>query len=203
MEAFKKLFPGRRGNPREARARRTPLEFGSRTRCGSGEKQAELFAGPEGSSPRGRAHDQRTRPPTWSVRSAPIAAPAPPRAPACNSAAMQLHLDEIATSVAPRRSTSILASLDQAGWPGAIIPGFPPTSPPAISAPPPRAPELTAKKTLAVYAACYSNRVFKSLRLHSRFTVCYSWNTLIDQPWKYPGNVHCPTRLGDIGPIPL
>ena len=39
--------------------------------------------------------------------------------PACNSEAMQLHLDEIATKVSPGAHAILL--LDQAGWHGAKI----------------------------------------------------------------------------------
>jgi len=63
--------------------------------------------------------------------------------PACNSEAMQLHLNEIATKVTPGAHAMLL--LDQAGWHGAAIL----TIPNNISLVPllPRAPKLNARKT--------------------------------------------------------
>jgi hypothetical protein len=58
--------------------------------------------------------------------------------PACNSEAMQLHLDEIATKVAPGAHAILI--LDQAGWHGAKQLRIPANI--SLLPLPPRAPEL-------------------------------------------------------------
>ena len=61
--------------------------------------------------------------------------------PACNSEAMQLHLDEIATKVTPGAHAILL--LDQAGWHGAKILRAPSNI--TLMPLPPRAPELNGQ----------------------------------------------------------
>jgi len=96
--------------------------------------------------------------------------------PACNSEAMQLHLDEIATKVTPGAHAIVL--LDQAGWHGAKALKVPSNISLLL-------PNSTAKKTSG--SSCVkiglSNRIFKSFD-NIVDHCCYAWNTLIDQPWK-------------------
>ena len=62
--------------------------------------------------------------------------------PACNTEAMQLHLDEIATKVTPGAHAVLI--LDQAGWHGAKDLKAPKNI--SLLPLPPRAPELNSKK---------------------------------------------------------
>ena len=64
--------------------------------------------------------------------------------PACNSEAMQLHLDEIATKVSPGAHAILL--LDQAGWHGAKILKVPSNI--TLMPLPPRAPELNGQENI-------------------------------------------------------
>ena len=101
--------------------------------------------------------------------------------PACNSEAMQLHLDEIATKVTPGAHAILL--LDQAGWHGAKILRVPSNI--TLMPLPPRAPELNGQENIWQFMRqnWLSNRVFKSFD-DIVDHCCYAWNTLIDQPWK-------------------
>ena len=65
--------------------------------------------------------------------------------PACNTEAMQLHLDEIATRVAPGAHAILL--LDQAGWHGAAALKVPSNI--SLLPLPPRSPELKGCKMSA------------------------------------------------------
>ena len=64
--------------------------------------------------------------------------------PACNSEAMQLHLDEIAIKVSPGAHAILL--LDQAGWHGAKILKVPSNI--TLMPLPPRAPELNGQENI-------------------------------------------------------
>ena len=101
--------------------------------------------------------------------------------PACNSEAMQLHLDEIATKVAPGAHAILI--LDQAGWHGAKQLRIPANI--SLLPLPPRAPELNSQENIWQFMRqnWLSNRVFKSFD-DIVDHCCYAWNTLIDQPWK-------------------
>ena len=101
--------------------------------------------------------------------------------PACNSEAMQLHLDEIATKVTPGAHAIVL--LDQAGWHGAKALKVPSNI--SLMPLPPRAPELNGQENIWQFIRqnWLSNRVFKSFD-DIVDHCCYAWNTLIDQPWK-------------------
>ena len=97
--------------------------------------------------------------------------------PARNCEAMQLHLDEIATKVAPRSTRH--SPPYQAGWHSAkalVVP-----SNVSLLPLPPRAPE--PGKHLAVHRAELvvkpDFKSFDDIVDHC----CYAWNTLIDQ-WK-------------------
>ena len=99
--------------------------------------------------------------------------------PACNSEAMQLHLDEIATKVSPGAHAILL--LDQAGWHGAKILKVPSNI--TLMPLPPRAPELNGQENIWQFMRqnWLSNRIFKSFD-DIVDHCCYAWNTLIDQP---------------------
>src|SRR5215472_2221865 len=101
--------------------------------------------------------------------------------PACNSEAMQLHLDEIATKVTPGAHAIVL--LDQAGWHGAKALKVPSNI--SLLLLPPRAPELNSQENIWQFMRqnWLSNRIFKSFD-DIVDHCCYAWNTLIDQPWK-------------------
>ncbi len=134
-----------------------------------------------GSRPRG-AHDQRTQ------STYLFGAVCPERGtgaalvlPTCNTEAMQLHLDEIATKVAPDAHAILL--LDQAGWHGSKALAVPRNI--SLLPLPPRAPELNSQENIWQFMRqnWLSNRIFKSF--DDIVDHCwYSWNTLIDQPWK-------------------
>src|SRR6188472_52044 len=101
--------------------------------------------------------------------------------PACNTEAMQLHLDEIATKVTPGAHAVLI--LDQAGWHGAKDLKAPKNI--SLLPLPPRAPELNPQENIWQFmrANWLSNRIFKSFD-EIVDHCCYAWNTLIDQPWK-------------------
>ena len=135
----------------------------------------------KGSRPRA-AHDQRTQ------STYLFGAVCPERGagaalvlPACNTEAMQLHLDEIATKVTPGAHAIVL--LDQAGWHGAKALKVPSNI--SLLQLPPRAPELNGQENIWQFMRqnWLSNRIFKSFD-DIVDHCCYAWNTLIDQPWK-------------------
>jgi DDE superfamily endonuclease len=106
--------------------------------------------------------------------------------PACNSEAMQLHLDEIATKVTAGAHAIVL--LDQAGWHGAKALKVP--SNVSLLLLPPRAPELNGQENVWQFMRqnWLSNRIFKSFD-DIVDHCCYAWNTLIDHPGR-----SCPSR---------
>ncbi len=101
--------------------------------------------------------------------------------PRCNIQAMNLHLAEIATQVAPGAIAALL--LDQAGWhisnklvvPANIV----------IVHLPPKCPELNPTENIWQFMRdnWLSNRVFKS---YTEIVdhCCEAWNKLMDQPWR-------------------
>jgi transposase len=101
--------------------------------------------------------------------------------PACNTEAMQLHLDEIATKITPGAHAILL--LDQAGWHGAKALKVPNNI--SLLQLPPRAPDLNGQENIWQFMRqnWLSNRIFKSFD-DIVDHCCYAWNTLIDQPWK-------------------
>ena len=80
--------------------------------------------------------------------------------PACNTEAMQLHLDEIATKVAPGAHAVLM--LDQAGWHGAKELRIPTNI--SLLPLPPRSPELNSQENIWQFMRqnWLSNRIFKS-----------------------------------------
>lgn len=101
--------------------------------------------------------------------------------PFCNSEAMQLHLNEIASKVSPGAHAIVI--LDQAGWHGAKELKIPHNI--SLMPLPPRSPELNSQENIWQFMRqnWLSNRVFKSYD-NIVDHCCYARNTLIDQPWK-------------------
>jgi DDE superfamily endonuclease len=160
----------------------TPVEvwFQDEMRVGQKNKLTYRWAR-KGSRPRA-AHDQRTQ------STYLFGAVCPERGagaalvlPACNTEAMRLHLDEIATKIAPGAHAILL--LDQAGWHGAKALKVPNNI--SLLQLPPRAPELNGQENIWQFMRqnWLSNRIFKSFD-DIVDHCCYAWNTLIDQPWK-------------------
>jgi len=101
--------------------------------------------------------------------------------PACNTEAMNLHLAEIAKTVAPGAHAVLL--VDQAGWHMSTRLVVPPNI--TIVAQPPKSPELNPVENVWQYIRdnWLSNLIFKSyddLVDHC----CEAWNKLVDQPWR-------------------
>ena len=152
----------------------TPVEiwFQDEMRVGQKNKLTYRWAR-KGSRPRA-IHDQRTQ------STYLFGAVCPERGagaalvlPACNTGAMQLHLDEIATESHPRRTRR---SHSRSSWMAR-------RQRPQGS--PPREPELNPQENIWQFmrANWLSNRIFKSFD-EIVDHCCYAWNTLIDQPWK-------------------
>jgi transposase len=100
--------------------------------------------------------------------------------PRCNSAAMTLHLTEIAKTVAPGAHAVLM--LDQAGWhlsDKLVVPANITLLPL-----PPKCPELNPVENVWQYLRenWLSNRIFQS---HADILdhCCHAWNRLIAQPW--------------------
>jgi putative transposase len=160
----------------------TPVEvwFQDEMRVGQKNKLTYRWAR-KGARPRA-AHDQRTQ------STYLFGAVCPERGagaalvlPACNTEAMQLHLDEIATKITPGAHAILL--LDQAGWHGAKALKVPSNI--SLLQLPPRAPELNGQENIWQFMRqnWLSNRIFKSFD-DIVDHCCYAWNTLVDQPWK-------------------
>ena len=101
--------------------------------------------------------------------------------PACNTEAMNLHLAEIAKTVAPGAHAVLL--VDQAGWHLSTRLVVPPNI--TIIALLPKCPELNPVENVWQFMRdnWLSNRVFKSyddIVDHG----CDAWNKLVDPPWK-------------------
>jgi hypothetical protein len=101
--------------------------------------------------------------------------------PFCDTQAMQAHLDEISTMVAPDAHAVLI--LDQAGWhlAGALVV---PQNLTLLSLPP-RSPELNPVENVWQFLRdnFLSNRVFRGyddIVAHC----CAAWNDLVDQPWR-------------------
>ena len=151
-------------------------------RCGSGRRTSFPIAGPERDRGRGLPTINVRNRCTFSVPCRPeLATGAALVLPFCNSEAMQLHLNEIATKVSPGAHAIII--LDQAGWHGAKELKVPHNI--SLMPLPPRSPELNSQENIWQFMRqnWLSNRIFKSyddIVDHC----CYAWNTLIAQPWK-------------------
>lgn len=101
--------------------------------------------------------------------------------PHCNTLAMQWHLEEIATQVAPGAHAVVI--LDQAGWHMTGKLKVPENI--TLMPLPPRSPELNPVENVWQFMRenWLSNRVFNS---HDDIVdhCCEAWNKLTDQPWK-------------------
>ena len=101
--------------------------------------------------------------------------------PWCNTAAMTLHLAEIATTIAPGAHAALL--VDQAGWHLShklVVP-----SNITLIPLPPKCPELNPVENIWQFMRdnWLSNRVFTSYD-NIVDHCCDAWNKLTDQPWK-------------------
>ena len=101
--------------------------------------------------------------------------------PACNTEAMNLHLAEIATEIAPGKHAILL--LDQAGWHLSARLAVPPNM--TLVPLPAKCPELNPQENVWQFMRdnWLSNRVFKSCE-DILDHCCHAWNQLIDQPWR-------------------
>lgn len=93
---------------------------------------------------------------------------------------MQLHLDEIATHVAP--GAHALLMMDRAGWHMTGKLQVPDNI--TIVPLPPKAPELNPVENIWQFMRdnWLSNRIFKSYE-QILALCCQAWNKLISQPW--------------------
>ncbi|WP_291715733.1 IS630 family transposase [Bradyrhizobium sp.] len=182
IEAFKKNFYASVEEIRSSLAPDTPVEvwFQDEMRVGQKNKLTYRWAR-TGSRPRA-VHDQRTQSTYLFGAVCPeLGTGAALVLPFCNSQAMQLHLDEIATKVSPGAHAIII--LDQAGWHEAKELKVPHNI--SLMPLPPRSPELNSQEDIWQFMRqnWLSNRVFKSYD-DVVDHCCYAWNTLIAQPWN-------------------
>src|SRR6476620_8099789 len=177
-----KNFPARVAEVRAKLAPGTTIEVWCQDEMRVGQKNKLTYRwARKGSRPRA-VHDQRTQSTYLFGAVCPeLGTGAALVLPACNSEAMQLHLDEIAIKVSPGAHAILL--LDQAGWHGAKILKVPSNI--TLMPLPPRAPELNGQENIWQFMRqnWLSNRIFKSFD-DIVDHCCYAWNTLIDQPWK-------------------
>ena len=181
MAAFEKNFALRVAEIRATLPPGTPVEIWFQDETRVGQEKKLPIAGPEKARVPGPSTINAPNQSICSARYAPSAEPATLVLPACNTEAMQLHLDEIATKVTPGAHAVLI--LDQAGWHGAKDLKAPKNI--SLLPLPPRAPELNPQENIWQFmrANWLSNRIFKSFD-EIVDHCCYAWNTLIDQPWK-------------------
>jgi hypothetical protein len=100
--------------------------------------------------------------------------------PRCTTEAMTLHLEEIASAVAPGAHAVLL--LDQAGWHTTKKLTVPANI--TLVPLPARSPELNPVETIWQFMRdnWLGNRIFTSYA-DILDHCCYAWNTLIDRPW--------------------
>ena len=100
--------------------------------------------------------------------------------PRCNTQAMQWHLDEIASQVAPGAHAVLI--LDQAGWHTTNKLAIPENI--TLLPLPPKSPELNPVENIWQFMRdnWLSNRVFQSYDQIVAFC-CEAWNRLTNQPW--------------------
>ena len=154
--------------------------FGDEARVGQKNKITRRWArrGTRPSAP----HDQRTQ----STYIFGAICPAEGKAaglvlPFCNTEAMQLHLDEIALTVAPHAHAVLL--VDQAGWHISDKLAVPANI--SIVLLPPKSPELNPTENVWQFMRdnWLSNRVFNSGE-DIVDQCCDAWNKLVAQPWR-------------------
>jgi hypothetical protein len=100
--------------------------------------------------------------------------------PRCNTQAMQWHLEEISSQVAPGAHAVLI--LDQAGWHTTNKLTVPENM--TLLPLPPRSPELNPVENIRQFMRdnWLSNRVFQSYDQIVALC-CEAWNRLINQPW--------------------
>ncbi|MGQ0663659.1 MAG: IS630 family transposase [Pseudomonadota bacterium] len=179
---FKKTFPPVLAEIARRKAAGTAIEvwFQDEARIGQKNKRTRRWArrGTRPSAP----HDQRTQ-------SAYIFGAICPAAgkgaglvlPFCNTAAMQMHLDEISLAVAHGAHAVLL--VDQAGWHTTAKLDIPANI--TIVSLPARSPELNPVENVWQFMRdnWLSNRVFDSFD-DIVDHCCDAWNKLVDQPWR-------------------
>mgnify|MGYP001295002258 CR=1 FL=1 len=101
--------------------------------------------------------------------------------PRCNTAAMNLHLQEISVAVAPGAHAIVI--VDQAGWHFSRTLEIPDNI--TLLLLPPKSPELNPVENIWQFMRdnWLSNKIFKSYNDILEHC-CFAWNQLIDQPWK-------------------
>jgi hypothetical protein len=101
--------------------------------------------------------------------------------PRCDTAAMSLHLAEIATAVAADAHAVVL--LDQAGWHTTANLRIPQNI--TLLSLPPRSPELNPTENLWPFLrqTFLSNRVFETYKAILD-AACQAWNAVLDTPWR-------------------
>lgn len=101
--------------------------------------------------------------------------------PKCNSQAMSLHLEEIASQVTPGAHAVVM--LDQAGWHTSQTLAVPATI--TLLPLPPKCPELNPVENVWQFMRdnWLSNRIFKSYE-DILDQCCVEWNKLISQPGR-------------------
>jgi len=100
--------------------------------------------------------------------------------PRCNTQAMQWHLEEIASQVAPGAHAVLI--LDQAGWHTTNKLAIPENI--TLLPLPPKSPELNPVENIWQFMRdnWLSNRVFQSYDQIVALC-CEAWNKLVNQPW--------------------
>lgn len=101
--------------------------------------------------------------------------------PRCDTQAMNHHLVEIATQVAPGAHAVLL--VDQAGWHLSAALNVPPNI--TLVSLPAKCPELNPQENVWQFMRdnWLSNRIFKSYD-HILAHCCWAWNRLVEQPWR-------------------
>ena len=101
--------------------------------------------------------------------------------PRCNTAAMNLHLQEISAVVA--RGAHAIILIDQAGWHLSKALQIPDNM--TMLPLPPKSPELNPVENIWQFIRdnWLSNRVFKSYN-DILDHCCFAWNRLTDEPWR-------------------
>ena len=101
--------------------------------------------------------------------------------PKCNTAAMTLHLKEIAAAVEPGAHAIVI--VDQAGWHFSNTLEVPDNI--TLMPLPSKSPELNPVENVWQFMRdnWLSNRIFKSYN-DILDHCCFAWNQLIDQPWR-------------------
>lgn len=164
----------------QAAGKRIEVWFADEARVGQKNKITRRWAlrGTRPSAP----HDQRTQ----STYIFGAICPAEGKAaglvlPFCNTAAMNLHLAEIAKAVAADAHAVLL--MDQAGWHTSDKLDLPANI--SIVLLPPKSPELNPVENTWQFMRdnWLSNRVFKSAE-DIVDHCCEAWNKLVDQPWR-------------------